>query len=365
MTPKTRIALLAALSLGGAYFLAADAQTATERDAEIRLKRVEVATVEAASESRELRFSGVTRAKQRARLGFLVRGRVIDRPVEVGDTVRAGQVLARLDRRALDNAVANARGALAEIEARRSQAERDRERTAQLVEAKAATGEELERSSAGLDALRAAETAAQARLREAERQLGESVLEAPFAGTVTEVMAEPGEMVVPGGPILVLSGDGAVELEVEVPESVVGHLIVGDAATVDLPVLGARGVEGRVVSVGRAAVGTGSLFPVRVLLEDGDRSLVAGATAELVLRLTNEGALSVPVEAVVNPGGHRPVIFRVVQVAEGARVEKLPVTLGNLLGDRVTVHGDLDVGHEVVVGGQRGLLDGETVEVLR
>lgn len=372
MTPRHRILTLAVASLGAAIYLSAQSEIGAETGVELRpsdtTKRVEVATVEAASDVRQLRFSGVTRAQRRARLAFPFGGRVIDRPVEVGDRVRQGQTLARLDRRELENAVATARGTVAELGARRAQAERDRQRTARLVSAKAATGEELEQVRSGVEALEAAEQAAQARLREAERLLDEATLEAPFSGTVTEVLRQPGEMALAGTPVVVLSGDGALELEVEVPESVVGHLREGDGAQVMLPVLGRRAVEGRVVSVGRATLGTGSLFPVRVTLDEGTDSanpLVAGATAELVLELSSEGALAVPVEAVVNPGGHRPVIFRVVDRGQGSRVQKIEVEVGNLLGDEVVIHGPLSVGDRVVVGGQRGLLDGEAVEVLR
>ena len=368
MKPKTRILLLAAASLGAAIYLSAESETDPEYQATVTTKRVEVATVEAAADSRQLRFSGVTRAQRRARLAFPMGGRMIDRPVEVGDRVRQGQVLARLDPREIQNAVATARGTVAELRARRTQAERDRDRTNRLVDAKAATGEELEKVRSGVEALEAAEQAADARLRETERLLGETTLEAPFAGTVTEVLREPGEMALPGSTVVVLSGDGALELEVEVPESVVGHLREGDSATVILPVLGHHSVDGRVVSVGRAARGMGSLFPVRVTLEADSETtgdMLAGATAELVLELSSEGALAVPVEAVVNPGGHRPVVFRVLEDGNGSRVEKIEVEIGNLLGDQVVVHGPLTVGDRVVVGGQRGLLDGEAVEVLR
>jgi len=236
----------------------------------------------------------------------------------------------------------------------------------------------------------AAEDAAAARLRESERLLAETGLRAPFDGTVTRVHYEPGEFAAAGQPVITLSGDGDVELEVEVPESVVGRIRVGDPATISMPVLGGLSVPGRITSVGLTAAGSGRLFPVVATLEPeesfgrrasgraGSPSPVAGegrgegfwrrdmprtgVTAELVLRLTSDDMLAVPVEAVVNPGGRHPSVFR---VADGDVVDKVPVDVESLLGDRVAVRGDLDAGQRVVVGGQRGLLDGERVEVLR
>lgn len=366
---RTRPLLVVALLLGGAFYLAADS---TPRDAETDdlTKRVLVGTVDTAEERRELRFSGVTRAEKHARLGFTVGGRLVSRAVEVGDAIGAGEVMARVDDREIRHALAAAEGALAEVRARRRQLERDVERVERLVEAKAATPEELEKTAAGLDGARAAEQAAEARLAEAKRMLREAELDAPFAGTVTDVLLEPGEQVVPGRPVVILAGDGDLELEVEVPEVVMSRLaaLSGRDREVDVhvPFLG-RTVRGTIDSLGRSAVGPGRLFPVVARIPAG-AGLVAGATAELVLSLETDQALSVPVAAVINPGGRQPALFRVGE-GEGdhVKVERLDVEVGDLLGDRVTVRpledGALQAGDRVVTGGQRGLLDGETVIV--
>ncbi len=367
---RVLMTVIGIVTVGGAIYLAAGAeQTAEsqlEASSESGWKRVKVAAVEAAREHRELRFSGVTRAARRARLAFAIGGRVTARPVGIGDRVREGQLLARLDDRELRNAVDSARAALAELRARRVQSERDRDRARQLAAAKATTREELEHVGAALDALVAAEASASARLRESERLLGEARLQAPFAGTVTEVLLESGEFALAGRPVVILSGDGAVEIEVEVPESMISAVAAGDEVTVALPVLGRAPATGRIKSVGRTAAGPGRLFPIVATLA-ADERVASGMTAELVLRLALDDGLTLPVEAVVNPGGRRSSVFRLVRDPgdDGAtgRVEKVPVTVEGLVGDRVIVRGELGAGELVVVGGQRGLLDGERVEV--
>ncbi len=366
MAQRFARALSVFLTIVLGIYLFADQQPAPAEEPRSTVKRVRVAAVETVTDSRELRFSGTTRASRRARLAFAIGGRLVSRPVEIGDRVRAGQVLAKLEDLELANARASARAALAELSARRAQSERDRARAEQLLEAKAATREEVERSLTAVDAVRAAEAAAAARLREAERLLAETELRAPFDGTVTRVFYEPGELALAGQPVIALSGDGDVELEVEVPESVVGRIRAGDPVTVSMPVLGGLSVPGRIESVGLTAAGDGRLFPVVAVLQPESEEAEdlhaprSGVTAELVLRLTSDEMLSVPVEAVVNPGGRRPSVFR---VAEDGSVDKVPVEVASLLGDRIAVLGDLAVGHQVVVGGQRGLLDGEHVEV--
>ncbi len=379
MYRRSKSLWLALLPLAAAIYLFADAvrpsRGAADGDsampAKVAVKRVRVAPVEAARESREVRFSGTTRAARRARLSFSVGGRIVSRPVKVGDQVHAGQLLAELDDLELENALASARATLSELAARRTQSERDHSRTQQLADAKAATSEELERTAAAVDGLRAAEAAAEARLREARRRLAETRLEASFSGTVTEVHFEPGEFARVGLPVVTIAGDGDVEIKVEVPESIVARITVGDETRIRLPVLGGTAVTGRIKSVGRTAAGPGRLFPVVASLEGED--IVVGATAELVLVLKNDRAMTLPVEAVVNPGGRRPSVFRVSGAAASAdqrtaRIEKRAVEVDALVdgGDgqaRVIVRGDLAIGDLVVTGGQRGLLDGEAVMV--
>ncbi|MEM9555367.1 MAG: efflux RND transporter periplasmic adaptor subunit [Acidobacteriota bacterium] len=374
-----RTVLLTLPLLAGAIYLTADPPT---RDASPRatMKRVEVAEVGDATDRRALRFAGVTRAARRARLAFALGGRVVERPVEIGDEVARGAVVARVDDRELRNAVDTAAATVTDLEVRRRQLERDLERARALVEVKAATPEELEKTQAALESTQANEMASKARLREARRLLDEATLRAPFAGTVTEVLLEPGEYTTPGRSVLELSGSGPTEVEVEVPETVVPRIAEGDIVQVFIARLGTE-VDAPVRRVGRATGGPGQLFPVVVDLP-ADLDIAPGLTAELVLTLESSGALTVPVEAVINPGGRRPSLFRLV---DGERVERVFVEVGTLLADRVVVHDTsvpaearseqgaateaagreaLAVGDLVVVGGQRGLLDGEHVETV-
>ncbi len=357
---KLRANIWIALALGSmaaAYFVV-DGSSSAAAENSAHVKKVRVATVETASDPRQLRFSGITRAAQRARLAFSLGARLQSRDVEVGDVVKRGQVLARLDDREVKNGLITTKAALAEAQARRAQLERDVERVEKLVAAKAATAEELEKTRAGLESLRAGEDAAASRLHDMERMLGETSIRAPFDGTVTEVLAEPGEFVGPGKGVLLISGQGDIEVEVELPETLVPQLQPGAEVAVTVAMLGDRLVAGKIRSLGRSAAGPGQLFPVVVAL-DKEALVPAGVTAELGFRVGEVATLSVPVGAVVDPGGRRPAVFKI----EGAVVRKVQVEVGSLLGGRVTVRSSLVAGDLVVVGGQRGLLDGDAVEV--
>ncbi len=308
---------------------------------------------------RTIRLAGVTRATDRASLAFTLPARLVERPLDVGDRVAAGQLVARLDDREYRLAEASAAASLAELDVRLGQARRDRDRTARLVAAKAATLEELEQLEAAATALQAARNAAAVRLDESRRRLGETRLEAPFDGTVTEVGLEPGEWASPGQMVVALSGSGPVEVRVEAPESVRGSIVRGAPVTVDLPLVGGR-TGGRVASVAAAATGAGGLFPVVVVLDPGP-DVLAGIAAEVTLPLDAPPRLSVPLAAVLDRGSSRPSVLRVA----GGRVERVEVLPDEVIGDRVALRSSaLAEGDRVAVAGHTSLVDGDAVEVL-
>ncbi|HSN57793.1 MAG TPA: efflux RND transporter periplasmic adaptor subunit [Candidatus Sulfomarinibacteraceae bacterium] len=322
-------------------------------------RTVRVAEVADSTAGNTVRLAGVTRAVRRAELAFTVPARLASRPVEIGDRVAAGQALASLDDHEYRLAADAASAALAELEVRLAQAERDLDRVARLADARAATTEELEQTRAATAALTAARDAARARLEETRRLCREAELRAPFAGTVTGVAAEPGEWVEPGRTVVELAGDGAVEVLVEAPESVRSRIAIGSDVRVELPFTGFI-AAGRVTRAAAAAAGPGRLFPVEVELE-ADARLVPGLAAEVVIPLEGEPELTVPLQAVVNPGAASPSVFRV----SGGRAEEVAVGLGRIHGDRIAVTAELAAEDLVAVTGHAALTTGDAVEVVR
>jgi len=322
------------------------------------IRQVRVAPVERIGAAREVRFPGVTRSERRAALAFTLPARIAERPVEVGARVAAGQVLARLDGDEYRLAEKSAAAAVAELDVRLAQAERDEARVARLAEARAATAEELEQSTAATAAIRAAHEAASAQLADARRRLGETTLRAPFEGTVTSVRLEPGEWASPGATVVELAGSGAVEVRFEVPETVRPEIAEGQEVRVELPRVGGE-VAGRIASVAEAASGAGGLFPVVVAL-DADPGVVAGLSAEVILSLGGRDELAVPIGAVLDSGSSRPSVFRIV---DGV-ARRVALTPGRLVGDRLTFRSDeLAEGDLVAVVGQTALVEGDPVEV--
>jgi membrane fusion protein, multidrug efflux system len=323
------------------------------------VSRVELDRVRAGDHRQGARFAGVTQAKNRAVLSFSVPARVIERPVTAGSRVDRGAVLARLDDGEYRNAADLAEAAVAELKTQWEQACRDRRRIQKLTASRVATVSDLEKVTTREKSLEAALQAATARLEEARRLLHETVLKAPFDGTVTGLHIQAGEWAGPGQPAIELTGDGDIELVVEVPESAVTRLSAGQPVKVLLPFAGNRVIPGRISTVARAAIAAGRLFPVKVDLADAP-GLRAGLTAQLLVELAAENTLTVPLAAVVNPGASQPFIF----IYDQGRVSRRPVVLGTMIDDRIVVRGDVTEGDQVVVTGQSQLADGDRIEAV-
>lgn len=318
---------------------------------------VRVGFVEVSAGTREARLPGVTRSVSRAALSFTVAARVASRPVEVGDAVRAGQVLASLDAGAFALASRSAEAVLAELHVRLEQARRDEARAGQLAAARAATAEEVEKARAAAATLAAAHEAAAARLDDARRLLAETTLRSPFDGTVTAVKVEPGEWASAGATVVEVSGRDGVEVRLEVPEAIRARIAAGPALRVELP-MSELSAAGRVVSVSDAAGGAG-LFPVLVRLDAAD-GVVPGLAAEVVVPLSTPGELTVPLAAVLDSGSSRPAVFLV----KGGAARRVEIRPGRVLGDRLAVRSDaLAAGDAVAVLGHTALVDGDRVEV--
>ena len=320
---------------------------------------VRVAPVMAAEAQPPLRFAGVVRARQRAELTFQVSGTLQSREVELGEAVAPGQVLARLHNPQLEPARDSARARLSETDAQLRQAEQEYQRALTLRERGMVSEQALEQALSRRDALAAARATAAAALNEATQLLAESALRAPFVGSVEAVLAEPGEFVAAGQPVLRISSPEGLEVEVRIPESLRVSVAPGDAVPVwRVMSRGSEPLNGVVTEVGRGAR-RGELYPLVIGLVD-DPTLAPGVSVEVGVRRAAGDALVLPVLA-VQQAANGPAVFR---VRDGI-AERVPVLIHQLAGEQVLVHSDdLVEGDQVVYAGLSRLLPGDPVEIL-
>lgn len=356
------LALMLVSFWGGSVLTGGNGQNTVESSAEQAevLKRVRVAEIDQGSSNQMLRFPGATRSVDRASLTFILSGTIGVLPVEIGDQVKAGQVLATIYNPQLEPQMNAAKSRYKEVTTRLAQVKKDLVNVRALFESGAATQDELDQTQSAYRGLRSSKAAAAAQLAEAEQLLQQAEIKAPFAGTVDRIYFERGEFVPAGRPVIELNGGEALEVEINVPESLIGDLAVNQAVSVEFPFIKGLSVAGHISELGHGTRQLGQLFPVVVLLPKAP-GLRAGLTAELVFSVRAEQGLQVPVQAVIDPGSGNARVFKLL---DGV-AHRVPVKVISVAGSSVVVQGDLAASDLVVIAGQRALTDGERVEILQ
>jgi RND family efflux transporter MFP subunit len=310
---------------------------------------VRTAPVERGALDRPIHAAGVVGAQDEWDLAFKVGGVVAAVTVREGDRVRKGQVLATLDATELAAAAQQARDAL-------EKAERDLDRARQMSEAQAISRAALDDAATAARMSRSAVDVAQFDLRRA-------TILAPQDGWLDRRLAEPGEIVPPGRPILHVSGSarGFVVRASLADRDVLG-LEPGDPATVSLDARPAQRISGRVAQIARsAAPGTGT-YEVEISLDKGraPRDLLAGLTARVEIARRVEVAAAVPLASVQEGDGDTGAVF----VVDGGRARRVPIRIAFLHGDRVALADDLAGVDRIVTDGAPRLTDGVRVQIV-
>ncbi len=226
--PTRAFALLSCVA-GAALLLSACSRPAPP-EAPVRAVRLLTVGVDSIQTGHE--FAGDVRARVESRLGFRVAGKLLRRPAELGQHVKAGQVLAQIDAQDYRLAADAARAQVAAAQTNRDLAAADFGRFKSLKDQNFISGAELERRDTTLKAAQAQLDQAQSQLASQGNQAGYTTLVADVAGVITAVEAEPGQVLAAGTPVLRLAQDGARDVVFAVPEDKVRAMAVGSAVKV-------------------------------------------------------------------------------------------------------------------------------------
>jgi RND family efflux transporter MFP subunit len=362
------------------------------------VREVRVARAETASLSRTVAVSGTLAADQEAELGPKVAGRLTSLAVDLGDSVRRGQVLARLSPTDFDlrvrqsqNALEQARAQLGlppgessrpvdpqetalvkQATANLTQARLTRDRMTRLFEQQLIPQQDLDAAEAAFqvaegryqEAIETARTRQalvgqrQSELEIARQQRSDSIVVAPFDGRIRERSASIGDYVAVGQPVVVLVRVNPLRLRLEVPEREAATIRTGQP--VQLTVEGdPEPHTGRVARISPSLREESRTLLVEAEVPNPDGHLRPGsfAKAEIVTK-SGEPAVLVPVSAVISFAG----IDKVLGVEDGKAVEKR-VRTGRRAGDRVEILEGAAAGEAVVLE-PGNLVDGQPVTVV-
>ncbi|MET0841894.1 MAG: efflux RND transporter periplasmic adaptor subunit [Methyloceanibacter sp.] len=249
----------------------------------------------------ERSFTGIVGAKVESNLGFRVPGKIVERLVDVGQQVKAGQPLMRIDDTDLRLALTAKRNAVSAARAIVVQAEPDERRYASLLKDGFVPRQRYEQAKAALDTARAQLAAAEAEARVAENEAAYTVLLADTDGTVVETLGEPGQVVSAGQPVVRIAQAGPREAVVALPETI--RPAIGSAAEAIVYGGDERRYKAVLRQLSNSADAQTRTYEARYVLDGEAAGAPLGATVTLRLASpTSEPEVQVPLGAVLDDG---------------------------------------------------------------
>jgi len=301
-------------------------------------------------------YTGEVRARHEIDLAFRVGGKLTLRLVDAGAEIKAGQPLARLDPADLQLAANAARAQLAAAESDFSTARAERERYAGLLAQKFV-------SQAAFDAKENARKSAQARLEQARaqnqissNQSAYGMLSSEFPAVVTGVLAEAGQVVSAGQPVLRIARPEEKEVAIAVPESRLAEIRAARNIMVNLWTDPTLALRGELRELSPAADPATRTYAARIRIIDPPPEVRLGMTARVALDGTPEQTLLVPLAAVVDLG-HGPLVWIIVDGKTVAR----PVKVARFQENGAVIAEGLKAGEQVIIAGANKLAAGQAV----
>lgn len=350
------------LSVAAAFWLSACDMNQSAEPAPEPIRPVRVAEVVESGGGEVARLTGSVEAEDNINLAFRVGGQLIERRVNIGDQVRAGQVVARLDPETARNAVDAARANLAAAMARLVEARNTIARYEPMLERGFVARQQFDRAVETRSAAEAQVEAAEAQLRTAENQLSFTELVADASGTVTARGAEPGEVVAAGQMVVQLAREGGRDAVFDFPPRVKDAISADTLIEVVSSTDPGLTATGRVREIAPQADPVTRTFQVRVGLADPPAGFRLGST---VIGMVPVGGAAegmvIPAAALTRADG-QPAVWVVDQAAQTVGLRSIDV-LGYEL-DRVLVAHGLSPGELVVTAGVQSLRPNQQVRLL-
>jgi len=292
---------------------------------------------------------GVVEAVRQSAIAAQVPSRIVEMRVRAGDTVKAGQVMVRLDARTAVDQLATSRAQVAAAQAQLDAARREYERNQRLFEQRYISQAAMDLAQTKYKAAQADAQASLAQAGVAATQSTFTTLTAPYNGIVASVSAEVGDLASPGVPLVVVYDPAELRVVAALPESHLARLVAGAPVRVTIPGAagGARTIEATSVQPLPIANATTHTRDVRLGLPAGTRGVAPGmfARAAFPLATTGTAAITLPLTAVVR----RPEYAAVYVVDAKGQPQLRQVRLGRTVGERVEIAAGVAAGEVIAV----------------
>ncbi|MBV8063193.1 MAG: efflux RND transporter periplasmic adaptor subunit [Nevskia sp.] len=306
-------------------------------------------------------YAGEVKPRYESDLGFRVAGKILRREVNIGDTVKDGQVLARLDPVDMSLNEASQRAQLNSLDAQLNVAKLDYERNKKLFDEGVIGASGLDHYRATYDAAQAQVEAGRAQVRAMSNQTGYTELRADHDGIITAVMGEPGQVVSAGQTVMRLAHSGEVEVASNVPEDQVGRLRPGMAVEVALWSSPGTPAPGSIRELASSADPATRTYALRVSVPHPPVQMKLGMTATVRIPLEGPKLVQIPMAALVEQKDQKGVWL---YQAPTQSVAFHPVGVAGVIDNQILVADGLKDGDVVVTAGAPLLREGQKVKLL-
>lgn len=301
----------------------------------------------------QLVLSGTIQAARQSPLSFQVGGRIDSREVQSGEQVSQGQILFTLDTRDLEQALTSAQAQVLAAQSALKTAKDKLRRSQQLSESGFISQQALDRDLLEVQETQTRLDAAQSRAQQASNALAYATLTAPDDGTVTETMAERGQVVMPGQTVAQFAHAGPPDIEVFLPQGVV-------APASGVVTSGSRAWQASLREVAGSADLASRTIRARYSLVGQDFDLPLGSIAQLTVTTSasDTNVVRVPMGA-LDERGQGPQVWIVVE----GRAQPVQVQVLSLSTERAQIQSSLEPGTPVIAMGTHLLQPGMAVRV--
>jgi RND family efflux transporter MFP subunit len=347
------------------FLLGCKQETKPQEKELIRPVMVEEVTLSDNHQARS--FAGLAKSSDKEQLSFQVNGRIKTLGVQVGSQVRKGQVIAQLDNNDYSLRVSQAHASLQVANTQVNNAKAQYERIRNLYESDSVSRNDLDSSYAAYQISKATKTQAQEELKLATNQSNYTQLRVSKNGcAIAAIQAHENQNVAAGQAIVELECGDKLEIEVYIPETIIGFIKSGTKAKVKFSSLPDTFLNATVSEVGISTAG-GITYPVILILEDKNEKLRAGMTADVFFSIQiqdDSTQLVVPFFSVAaDQNGNFVYLFEATGARNGI-VKRQPIKVGKTSPKGIIVLEGLSPGQKIITAGINQIHEGMKVKLL-
>jgi RND family efflux transporter MFP subunit len=333
---------------------------------EERLRPVRYVTVSDDSVFRDRSFSGISKSSRESRLSFKVSGTIVSAPVQIGQRLNAGDLIAEIDPASYILQAQQAQASLDEAHANERRAAANYERTRGLWANDNASRNDLDSARAQADSARAVVASASKVLEIARLNISYTKLTADTDCSIASLDIEVNENVSSGQQVAAVSCGDVFEVNLDLPESLIASVDENTPVSVRFGSIPDQIFAGVISEIAVASSAGSAAFPVVIQITGGHPSLRSGLAADVTFQFESaadqSGGAVLPVTAVINdPDGTFVFVADAVEISGEAIVRRRAVTLGELSQSGIEILDGLQVGDRVITAGISVIRDGQRV----